>query len=244
MAVQSTSRFVRVSLGALVATMILSMAGMPTPGGVVDAKGQRHGHGQQHAASQDRDTRVQSAARKQGKGTKRKKGRNSRVQETSSSNAQVSADPGTGTKSGTQGFAGGLATSLPRETWIATMRGECVHVAGESPQSCFPFHFPPIGPLPAPIAAQIEVISSSENCSPVKYTISWKDSANAWHDWTSGIVWPGESTGIYDLGSGVTTFNVNPVGVRGGCNIGVLGWLSTTIKVLTPSDLSMIMTKE
>jgi hypothetical protein len=238
--------------------MILCLIAVPAFGGVVEARG-RHRHGQrQQTASHDRDHPVQSAARKPGK---RKKGKKPKFigvapgadtpnasapqdpagDATSSSNATVAA-------SGPQGVADGLATSLPRRTYIATRRGICnqeaIYDGDGDPQRCEGTFIPGLAPFASPITAQIEVLSSPENCSPVKFEITWQDSAYASHTVTSGMVWPGETTGVYDLGEGVRWIAVSGIGRRGGCNIGVLGWLGFTARVMTPSDLSLIMVQE
>jgi hypothetical protein len=234
----------------LVAAIVLALLVLPAVEGTVAAKGRQHQGRQPRVERNGQHKQVQSASRKPAK----RKNKKSKAQGRRPNGAQTLADPGAGsapgagttTTSGNQGFAGGLATSLPRTTYIYDIDQPCdgayENLPYANPQRCN-------GPIVAgayyvpSFAAQVEVIASSENCSTMRFEINWLDGTGE-HTWTSEPVSPGGSTGVHDLGNDIRMVRINAIGVRGGCNFGTLSYWAATVKIMTPSDLSLILAQK
>lgn len=232
MATHTFSRPIRVALGSLVAAVILSLLVLPAVDGPVAAKERQH-HGQRQQAARDgHEGRLQSEARKAGKGKKRKKTK------------------GRGTPQGTapngaQGLAGGLDTNRLLATYVSPLYTfACDYNLNPNqpyvnPQRCN--NGPSAGGLGYAFAAQLEVFSDPSNCSTMRYEIYWLDTVGGEHYWRSDPVGPGGSTGVVDLGDGITFFRVDAIGLYGGCNYGTLASWNGYMKIITPNDLSTIL---
>lgn len=84
-----------------------------------------------------------------------------------------------------------------------------------------------------PTSVKLELIASKDHCSDVRYTVYYSN-AQGNQNWTTMRLQPGGSSGVQDLGAGITWLHVHAKGFTGGCNTGAIGGWGATAKVTTP----------